>query len=72
MIDPFKQLKYKAFDESEITMIAIADFLNPQFSKKELDNKNLKTLFIQILKVLPVLLYMIGFIIFYGMVDYKQ
>ncbi|XP_060841275.1 damage-control phosphatase ARMT1-like [Rhopalosiphum padi] len=49
--DPFKQLKYKAFDESEITMIAIADFLNPQFSKKELDNKNLKTLFIQILKI---------------------
>ncbi|XP_026823299.1 protein-glutamate O-methyltransferase-like [Rhopalosiphum maidis] len=49
--DPFEQLKYKAFDESEITMIAIAEFLNSQFSKKEFDNKNLKILFIQILKI---------------------
>ncbi|CAH1725903.1 unnamed protein product [Aphis gossypii] len=52
--DPFKELKFKAFDESETTMIAIAKFLILQFSKKELDNINLKTLFIQMLKDLFV------------------
>lgn len=49
--DPFKELKFKAFDESETTMIAIAKFLILQFLKEELDNSNLKTLFIQMLKV---------------------
>ncbi|KAE9532555.1 hypothetical protein AGLY_009636 [Aphis glycines] len=49
--DPFKELKFKAFNESETTMIAIAKFLILQFSKKELDNINLKTLFIQMLKI---------------------
>lgn len=49
--DPFKQLKYNAFDESESTMTTIAEFLIFQFSKKELDNTNLKTLFIQMLKI---------------------
>jgi len=49
--DPFKQLKYNAFNESETTMIAIAKFLIFQFSEKELDNRKLKALFIQILKV---------------------
>lgn len=49
--DPFKQLKIKAFDESEKTMIAIAEFLNFKFLKKELDKSQLKILFLQILKV---------------------
>ncbi|KAL5245229.1 hypothetical protein ACI65C_012639 [Semiaphis heraclei] len=49
--DPFKILKYNAFDESETTMIAIAEFLIFQFSKKELDSTSLKILFIQMLKI---------------------
>lgn len=49
--DPFKQLKNKAFDESETTMIAIAEFLILQFSNKEVDHTKLKALFIQMLKV---------------------
>jgi hypothetical protein len=44
-------MKYKAFAESEKTMITIAEFLNSQLSKKELDNTKLKVLFMQILKV---------------------
>lgn len=49
--DPFQQLKYNAFDESETTMIAIAEFLILQFSKKELDNTSLKALFMKMLKI---------------------
>lgn len=47
-------MKYKAFAESEETMITIAEFLNIQLSKKELDNAKLKVLFLQILKVSSV------------------
>lgn len=49
--DPFKKLKYNAFDKSETTMIAIAEFLIFQFSKKELNDTSLKALFIKMLKV---------------------
>lgn len=49
--DPFKQMKYKAFDESETIMIAIAEFLVSQFDKKELNNTELKVLFMQLIKV---------------------
>lgn len=44
-------MKYKAFAESEETMITISEFLNFQLSKKELDNAKLKVLFMQIFKV---------------------
>lgn len=54
--DPFKQMKYKAFDESETTMIAIATFLIFQFSKNDIDEINLKVLFLQMLKVFFILL----------------
>lgn len=49
--DPFRQLKYKAFDESETTMVTIAEFLILQFSNKGVNNTKLKTLFSQMLKV---------------------
>lgn len=55
--DPFKQLKFKAFDESEVTMIAIAKFLILQFSKKEEDDTRLKILFVQMLKVGVILMF---------------
>lgn len=49
--DPFKQMKCKAFEESKTTMIAIAEFLNLQLSKNNVDNTKLKILFEQMLKV---------------------
>lgn len=55
--DPFKQLKFKAFNESEVTMIAIAKFLILQFSKKEEDDTRLKILFVQMLKVGVILMF---------------
>lgn len=61
--DPFEQLKYKAFDESEITMIAIAEFLILQLSKVEVNNAKLKILFIQILKVFFICVLYLFYII---------
>lgn len=49
--DPFKQMKYKAFDESETTMITIAEFLILQFSENKVDSTKLKVLFKEMLKV---------------------
>jgi len=64
--DPFKQLKYKAFDESEITMIAIAEFLILQLSKVKIDNAKLKVFFMQMLKVCFInVLYLLIIIICY-------
>lgn len=60
--DPFKQLKNKAFNESEVTMIAIAKFLILQFSKKEEDDTKLKILFVQMLKVCVILMFFLKII----------
>lgn len=55
-------MKYKAFAESEETMITIAEFLNFYLFKKELDNTELKNLFMQILKVTCTLLFYLHYI----------
>lgn len=49
--DPFKLMKYKAFNESETVIIAIAEFLVLQCNKTKLNNTQLKVLFMQMIKV---------------------